>query len=386
MYQVEITEKDAGQRFDKYLHRILPKAGSGFIYKMLRKKNITLNDKKADGGERIAEGDRVTLYFSDETFAKFSGRRMIRQPETGHASMKMSNGVKSNRMIYEAKPDTVHAAEYLAAYEKIQGVGILYENRHILLADKPAGILSQKAEQTDISLNEWLIGHLLKSGAITEEELAAFKPSVCNRLDRNTSGIVLCSKTLKGAQLLGDLLRNRTLHKYYRLYVKGAVKDEQMIEGYLVKDEVLNKVHIEPVNSIDPDNAANMQGVTPKKVHHESRQMKSLEEIRHSYIKTGYKPVSIENDKTLLEVELITGKTHQIRAHLASIGHPLLGDPKYGDKAWNEEYRKKYHVRAQLLHAYKVVFPMMGEPFEDISGRTFISELPDIFHKVSDMQ
>ena len=364
MYQVKITENDAGQRFDKYLHRILPGAGSGFIYKMLRKKNITLNDKKADGSERVAEGDSVTIYFSDETLAKFRG----------------------NSIVYEVEPNTEHAAEYLAAYEKIQGIGILYENKHILLADKPAGILSQKAEQTDISLNEWLIGYLLKSGAITEEELVIFKPSVCNRLDRNTSGIVLCSKTLKGAQVLGDLLRNRTLHKYYRLYVKGVVTGEQMIEGYLTKDEVLNKVHIEPINSINPVNAANIQGAAQKKAHNESRQMKSLAEIKATYIKTEYRPVRAEKDKTLLEVQLITGKTHQIRAHLASIGHPLLGDPKYGDMTWNEEYRKKYHVRAQLLHAYKVVFPLMEEPFEDISGRTFISELPEIFHSVSDMK
>lgn len=383
MYQVKITESDAGQRFDKYLHRILPKAGSGFLYKMLRKKNITLNDKKADGSERIAVGDSVTIYFSDETFKKFGGRRIVRESEASNTAMKMSNGALSNRVIYE-EPNTEDSAEYLAAYEKIQGVGILYENRHILLADKPAGILSQKAQQTDISLNEWLIGYLLKSGAITEEELAVFKPSVCNRLDRNTSGIVLCSKTLKGAQLLGDLLRNRTLHKYYRLYVKGAVKDEQMIEGYLVKDEVLNKVHIEPVNSVDSVNETDIQGMKQKKAHNRPQPMKSLAEIKATYIKTGYRPIRMEGDKTLLEVELITGKTHQIRAHLAGIGHPLLGDPKYGDKAWNEEYRKKYHIRAQLLHAYKVVFPLMEEPFEDISGRTFISELPEIFYKVSD--
>ena len=112
--------------------------------------------------------------------------------------------------------------------------------------------------------------------------------------------------------------------------------------------------------------------------------MKSLEEIRSSYIKTGYKPIRTERDKTLLEVELFTGKTHQIRAHLASIGHPLLGDPKYGDAEWNEEYRRKYHVKAQLLHAYKVVFPQLTEPFKDLSEQTFCAELPDIFRKVSD--
>ena len=367
MYQVKITGKDAGQRLDKYLHRILPRAGSGFLYKMLRKKNITLNDKKADGGEKIAEGDNVTIYFSDETLEKFMGRKI-------HASLDRT-----------AVDETIETENYILAYDTIRNVRILYENDHILLVDKPAGILSQKAEKTDISLNEWLIGYLIKSDAVTEEELAVYKPSICNRLDRNTSGIVLCSKTLKGAQLLSGLLKNRTLHKYYRLYVKGIIREEQLIEGYLIKDEKLNKVYVEAVNAGSSGNPANSQGdmqENSRKSYGERKEMRSIEQIRSSYIKTGYKPVKTEHDKTLLEVELITGKTHQIRAHLASIGHPLLGDYKYGDKAWNEEYRKKYHVRAQLLHAYKVVFPKLEEPFEDISGRTFIAELPEIFMKV----
>lgn len=386
MYQVKITQKDAGQRFDKYLHRILPRAGSGFLYKMLRKKNITLNDKKADGSERIAEGDSVTIYFSDETLAKFMGRRPFGSPEHAGShgnSLKYADRDNGQGRKYEEEYET----DYRTAYKELRGVRILYENEHILLVDKPSGMLSQKAEQADLSLNEWLVGYLLESRAITEEELALYKPSVCNRLDRNTSGIVLCSKTLKGAQLLSGLLKNRILHKYYRLYVKGIVKEEQMIEGYLTKDEEHNKVYIEPVNTDNlgdtSDSRKEMREKTLKS-HREYREMKSLEQIQASYIKTGYKPIQIEQDKTLLEVELFTGKTHQIRAHLASIGHPLLGDYKYGDKTWNEEYRRNYHVRSQLLHAYKVVFPQLEEPFVDLNGRTFIAELPEIFRRVSD--
>lgn len=344
MYQTEITEKEAGQRFDKYLHRILPNAGSSFLYKMLRKKNITLNGRKADGSEKICAGDSVKIYFADETLAKFMG---------------MSDSCSSADMIHDA--DEPHrkadlGTDYLSAYRKISGVHVLYENEHVLLADKPVGVLSQKAGRTDISLNEWLIGYLLDRDFVKEEELAIYKPSVCNRLDRNTSGIVLCAKSLRGAQLLGELLKERTLHKYYQTYVKGTVTEKQLIEGYLHKDEKRNKVHIIP------------------------EQMQTVTEV---YIKTAYTPIRVEGDKTLLEVELITGKPHQIRAHLASIGHPLLGDYKYGDKAWNDEYQKKYHVRSQLLHAYKVVFPQLKEPFTDISGKTFYAELPDIFRRVS---
>ena len=393
MYEVKITEKDAGQRLDKYLHRILPRAGSGFLYKMLRKKNITLNDKKADGSERIAGGDIVTVYFSDETLAKFMGRKFSGYSIHKRSDSEPVNSAESARIakkrIMEHKAG--YETDYLAAYEKIRGVRILYENDHILLVDKPVGILSQKAERTDISLNEWLVGYLLKSGSITEEELIGFKPSVCNRLDRNTSGIVLCSKSLKGARLLGELLKNRKIHKYYRLYVKGIIKDEQMIEGYLIKDEELNKVFVEPVKTHTSNDLKETkpEEAHPEEVHNKTAQkqthheVKSLEEIKNSYIKTGYKPVRAEHDKTLLEVELFTGKTHQIRAHLASIGHPLLGDPKYGDMTWNEKYRKKYHVRSQLLHAYKVVFPQLEEPFGDLSGRSFVAELPEIFSRVS---
>jgi 23S rRNA pseudouridine955/2504/2580 synthase len=330
MYQKQITEKEAGQRFDKYLHRLLPQAGTGFLYKMLRKKNITLNGKKADGTEKINAGDSVSLFFSEETLQKFMG--------SGDEN-------ESDRR-----------ASYDAAYEKYRDISVLYENQHILLADKPAGVLSQKAEVSDLSLNEWLIGYLLASGFQSEQELAAFKPSVCNRLDRNTSGIVLCAKSLQGAQLLGELLQSRSLHKYYQAFVKGVVREECLIEGYLVKDEAHNKVAVRRTGGGDD---------------------------REAYIKTSYKPIQVYEDKTLLEVELMTGKPHQIRAHLASIGHPLLGDYKYGDRAWNDFYKKKYHVKAQLLHAYKVVFPKLEAPFGDISERTFCAQMPVAFSTVS---
>ena len=324
MFQRTITEREAGQRFDKYLRRLLPEAGSSFLYKMLRKKNIILNGKKADGSEKLVFGDSVSIFFAEETLAKFMGNSM---PER---------------------------EDYGCAYEKLKGIKILYEDTHILLADKPAGILSQKAEKTDLSLNEWLIGHLLHSGAVTQEGLAAYRPSVCNRLDRNTSGIVLCAKSLPGAQLLGELLKDRTLHKYYQLYVKGRVTKEQLIEGYLQKDERHNRVVIVPEGTAD------------------------------AYIKTKYRPLRTEQDKTLLEVELLTGRSHQIRAHLASIGHPLLGDYKYGDRVWNDLYQKKYQVRSQLLHAYKVVFPELSAQFEAVSGKTFYADIPKIFETVSE--
>ena len=342
MYLRQITNREAGQRLDRYLCKLLPMAGTGFLHKMLRKKNITLNGKKAEGHEKLTAGDQIALYFAQETLHKFMGHQPLEAAETSAASKISATG------------------EYLAAYKAYPGIKIIYENTHILLADKPVGILTQKAAPSDRSLNEWLIGYLLTQGETTEAELAACRPSVCNRLDRNTSGIVLCAKSVQGAQLFSSLLQNRTLHKYYQLYVKGTLQDSQLIEGYLTKDSRHNRV------SIQPHSRANDSSLT-----------------KESYIRTHYRPLKAEADKTLVEVELLTGKPHQIRAHLAGIGHPLLGDYKYGDKNWNDYYKKTCQIRSQLLHACRVTFPELGPPFEDISGRTFQSGLPETFDRVS---
>lgn len=374
MYQATITDREAGQRFDKYLHRLLPDAGSGFLYKMLRKKNITLNDRKADGSEKIAVGDCVKIFFAQETLDKFMGKTSGRPVEN-------ENSISQETAAGAA----FGAAAYRRAYSMLTDISVIFENSHILIADKPAGILSQKAEKKDISLNEWLIGYLLEKGELSGADLTFYRPSVCNRLDRNTSGMVLCAKTLQGAQLLSALLKDRSLHKYYQLYVKGHIIEEQMIEGYLVKDEKQNKVMIQPADSRMSDGSPKQSAAEKQFGSSDSRRMpeRKSSDRDGSLIQTKYKPLRVEQDKTFLEVELITGKPHQIRAHLAGIGHPLLGDYKYGDRAWNEKYRR-HGVRSQLLHAYKVVFPPLDEPFSDLSGRTFYSEVPEIFGRVSD--
>ena len=218
MREWTVRREEKEQRFNKYLQRKLPGAPSSFLYKMLRKKNITLNGKKASGSELLQEGDLVTLFLSDETIGKFGG--------TGSGTF----------LKEDTAPEHDGTSEFERAYRQLRGrigeEGILYEDDHLLAVRKPVGILSQKASDSDVSMNEWLVGYLLEKGAVNVQSLKAFRPSVCNRLDRNTGGILICSKSLAGARKAGELLRNRTLHKYYRAVVLGTVSKGGRIEGF----------------------------------------------------------------------------------------------------------------------------------------------------------
>lgn len=333
MQEFKIGSNEAGQRLDKFLHKYLKEAGSSFLYKMLRKKNITLNKKKADGKEVLEVGDEVQFFFSEETFAKFRGNRIL-----------TSSFAPEKSDIYR---------QYELAYEKLEGIEIVFENAHIILLNKPAGILSQKAEPKDLSVNEWLIGYMLANKKITREQLETFKPSICNRLDRNTSGLMICGKTLPGSRKMNAIIQNREIRKYYRTFVKGRVEDKAYIKGYLKKDEKQNKVFLK-----------------------DTCDKKSGEYVP---IETCYQPILKLEGYTYLEVELITGKTHQIRAHLASIGHPLLGDEKYGDRNWNHNFTKVKLPKGQILHSYRLEFPQLTGEFEELSHKAFIAREPKVY-------
>lgn len=313
MQVVKITKNEAGQRLDKLLYKYLNLAGKSFIYKMLRKKNITLNGKKCDGSEKLSEGDEVKLFLSDETIEKFSEVKI--------------------QKVKKTKLDVV------------------YEDNDIILINKPAGMLSQKAKDSDESLVEYLIDYLLDSGQLTGEEMRQFRPSVCNRLDRNTSGIVIAGKSLPGLQIMSKAIKERTIGKYYLCIVKGKVDGTKEISGFLKKDEKTNQVKV---------------------LNHEEKDALP--------IRTLYRPLLSDGKHTLLEVKLITGRSHQIRAHLASIGHPIAGDYKYGDPRLNAAVKEKYGVKSQMLHAWRLVMPSrMEEPLSGLSGREFTAKPPAEF-------
>lgn len=317
MKQLLVTNRDAGQRFDKYLKKLLPEASAGFLYKMLRKKNITLNGKKAEGKEIVMEKDTVTIFFSEDTFRKFSGKAPSEDP-------------------------------FLEAFRKLGEIPILYEDEDILILNKPAGILSQKAEKNDMSVNEWITGYLLKKGEITADSLKNFRPSVCNRLDRNTSGLILCGKTLQGSRFLSEMLRDRKLHKYYLAIAQGKIEEQMALTGYLKKDEDKNRAGV-----LSEKEYRHLAAVCPEKAG------------QYRKIETVIKPLAYleEQDCTRLEVLLLTGKSHQIRAQLSAIGHPVAGDVKYG---WKPEKGAK---DGQLLHACRVEFPKIEGRFACLSEK-----------------
>ena len=305
MRELKVRDREEGLRLDKLLLRFMDGASTGFIYKMLRKKNIVLNGAKAKGDERVKAGDVIKLFLSDDTISGFQ--------KTKEAPARV-------RSSYQ--PD------------------IIYEDENIIIANKPAGMLSQKAKEDDISINEYLKDYC--SAADVDEDIL-FTPSVCNRLDRNTSGIITFGKSLEGSRFLSELFRSRGLEKYYYAICQGEAHESRLIEGYLLKDNEENKVSV--VNE-------NVPGAT--------------------FIKTEYTPLSTGSGATLMEIRLYTGKSHQIRAHLASTGYPIIGDRKYGIM--------RYSAKRQMLHAGRIVFPEGLEgSFEGLSGKVFRANLPEDF-------
>ncbi|MFI3172280.1 MAG: RluA family pseudouridine synthase [Eubacteriales bacterium] len=314
MREITITANEAGQRLDKFLTKYLNEATKSFFYKMLRKKNITLNGKKANGDEKLQIGDTVKLFLSEETIEKFSS---------------------------------------VSIQKTTAKLDILYEDSDVLFINKPAGMLSQKAQKTDESVVEHVISYLLDSNQLTKQELQSFRPSICNRLDRNTSGLITAGKSLRGLQELSKCFKERSMGKYYIACVNGIITTPQHLQGYLRKDNKTNKVTI----------------------------TKELEE-GGDWIETDYVPLAHGRDRTVLEVHLITGKTHQIRAHLAYTNHPIIGDAKYGDRNVNAKYQSEYGVKHQLLHAYRLEFPKQSVGLEQLKGNAYIAPLPPIYQKI----
>lgn len=353
MRRITVSSFDAGQKLNRYLMRYLDAAPRSFFYRMLRKKNITLNGKKADGNERLAAGDEICLFLSEETIGKFQSRPAVSgraEKETEPFSRERKGGEKPVRPSLSGKAEKKPVRP--AAGNRMPQ--ILYEDEDVMILNKPAGMLSQKAKPEDISLCEILTDYLIREEGLTEEALRTFRPSVCHRLDRNTSGVIAAGKSIRGLSVVTELLRERRADKYYLCLVAAHVTKPARISAYVVKDSRTNQVTVRQSPPGDP-------------------------------VTTEYRPLASGgipgHPATLLEVRLITGKTHQIRAQLAALGMPAAGDRKYGDESVNRYFREQADVKRQLLHSWRLVFPEDCGELTSIAGKTFTAPLPEDFRR-----
>lgn len=295
MRELKIGKNDAGQRLDKFLMKAFPTMPTSFMYKAIRTKKIKLERKRTSPDEILNEGATVQCFIPEEFFMTLDGEKNAFISLTPH-------------------------------------LNVVYEDDNILIADKPVGMLSHSDDARDGgTLIDNIKAYLYRKGEYDPESELSFAPALCNRIDRNTCGLVIAAKNAEALRCMNEQIKKRSVKKFYICAVHGVMKQkEQTLTAYLKKDSKKNTVCVYSEPAQD--------------------RMK---------IVTKYKLLSQKKDTALLEIELITGKTHQIRSHMAYIGHPLLGEGKYGV---NRDDKKK-GFRHQALYSYRIVFDFECEGY-----------------------
>jgi len=312
MRELIIGKNDAGQRLDKFITKTL-ELPTGLLYKSIRTKKIKVNRKRAEISTVLREGDTVQCFLAEEFF-----EREVDDGSLGRITPKLS---------------------------------IVYEDDNIMLLDKRPGVSVHEDESGSTNtLITHILTYLYQKGEYDPQNEQSFTPALCNRIDRNTGGIVIAAKTAEALRVMNEKIKNREIDKFYLAAIHGVPKkSEDTLYGFLLKDEKSNLVKVYDKNP--PRNAKN--------------------------IITKYKVIAKKGDSALIEVELLTGRTHQIRAHMAHIGHPLIGDGKYGVNKDDRSRGYKY----QALYSYKLRFSFKGEEtvLEYLNGREFTIPKKDIY-------
>lgn len=322
MRELTVKKNDAGQRLDKFITKTLDLPVS-LLYKSIRLKKIKVNRKRSEAGLILTEGDTVQCFLSEEFFER---------------------GKKKS-----FSEDALLSKEALSRVNST--LSVIYEDENILLVNKPAGLSVHEDESTRANtLISYIQSYLYVKGEYDPDAEQSFAPALCNRIDKNTMGIVIAAKNAEALRIMNEKIKARQIEKFYLAAVHGVPKkNSDTLHGYLIKNEKTNTVKVYDKNP--PPGAKE--------------------------IITRYNVLSKKGDTALIEVELLTGRTHQIRAHMAYIGHPLIGDGKYGV---NKSDRARGY-KHQALCSYKLRFKFEGEPtaLDYLSGKEFSIPKSDIY-------
>ncbi|MDF2502645.1 MULTISPECIES: RluA family pseudouridine synthase [Clostridium] len=309
--KIVIGPNEAGQRVDKFVRKWLKDVPLSAIFKAFRKGDIKVNGKKTKEKYSLLEGDIVETYYIS---SKPEKKKFVR----------VDNNFK-----------------------------VTYEDENMLLVEKWPGVLvHSNSENGEPTLTDYALSYLYDKGDYEPEKEVTFTPAPCNRLDRNTSGIVVFGKNFEALKSLNEMIRERTVKKYYTALVKGKLRDS-VYEGYIYKNEDAN---ISKVFDSEMPNT--------KKIAMEVKTIQTCGTF------------------SLIEIDLITGRSHQLRAHLSHLNHPIVGDSKYGDKKLNSFFNNKYGLNYQFLYAYKLIFKNCPEKLAYMENKTIAESLPPIFKKI----